>query len=121
MGIASGVAAALARTATPVGQTPVTTTPAYILTGEPLPPELTVARYLTEWRLDLLWMLVVAFLAFFYLAGVWRLHRRGDRWPIYRTALWLAGLAAALLHHQRRRERVREVPVQRAHARCTCC
>ncbi|MCU1513804.1 MAG: copper transporter, partial [Microbacteriaceae bacterium] len=93
MGLASGVAAALARTATPVAQVKVTTTPAFILTGEALPPELTFARYFTEWRFDLMWVLIVGFLAFFYLAGVWRLRRRGDSWPWYRTVLWLAGLA----------------------------
>jgi cytochrome c oxidase assembly factor CtaG/putative copper export protein len=93
MGLASGVATALARTATPVPQVKITTTPAFILTGEALPPELTLSRYFTQWRFDLLWVLVIAFLAFFYLAGVWRLRRRGDRWPVHRTVLWLAGLA----------------------------
>jgi len=93
MGLASGVAAALARTQTPVEEVEVTTTPAYILTGEALPPELTIARYFTEWRFDLMWTLIVAFLALFYLAGVWRLRRRGDSWPWYRTVLWLRGLA----------------------------
>lgn len=93
MGLASGVAAALARTATPVGQDATPTTPAWILTQAPLPPELTFARYFTTWNFDLLWVLVVAFLAFFYIAGVVRLHLRGDRWPWYRTVLWLAGLA----------------------------
>ncbi|MCU1547042.1 MAG: copper transporter [Homoserinimonas sp.] len=93
MGLASGVASALARTATPVTEELVTTTPAYILTGEALPPELTAMSYLTAWRLDILWMLVVVFLAFFYLAGVWRLHKRGDKWPVLRTISWLAGLA----------------------------
>ena len=93
MGIASGVAAALARTDPLVPQVLATTTPAYILTGEPLPPEASALRYLTEWRFDVIWVLVVAFLAFFYLAGVWRLHKRGDAWPVHRTVLWLAGLA----------------------------
>jgi cytochrome c oxidase assembly factor CtaG/putative copper export protein len=92
MGIASGVAAALARTDPLVEQVQITTTPAYILTGEPLPPELTFARYFTEWQFDVIWVLAVAFLAFFYLAAVWRLHRRGDAWPVHRTVLWLAGL-----------------------------
>jgi len=92
MGLASGVAAALARTATPVSQELITATPAFILTGEPLPPELTAIRFLSEWKLDILWALVVCFLAFFYLAGVWRLHRRGDRWPVLRTVSWMAGL-----------------------------
>ncbi|MBX3088459.1 MAG: CopD family protein, partial [Cryobacterium sp.] len=78
MGFASGIAAALARTRTPIPQELVTTTPAYILTGEPLPPELTPIRFITEWKFDILWMLIVAFAAFFYLAGVRRLHKRGD-------------------------------------------
>src|SRR5690606_16321677 len=75
MGIASGVAAALARTATPVEQTLLEFTPAAILTGEPLPPPFTVEALWTLWRFDSLWTLIPAFLAFFYLAGVWRLHR----------------------------------------------
>ncbi|CAN5280718.1 cytochrome c oxidase assembly protein [soil metagenome] len=93
MGLASGVAAALARTQTPVAEVEVTTTPAYILTGEALPPELTFARYFTQWRFDLMWTLIVVFLALFYLAGLWRLRRRGDAWPWHRTVLWLIGLA----------------------------
>ncbi|TQL46593.1 putative copper resistance protein D [Homoserinimonas aerilata] len=92
MGLASGVAAALARTATPVKEEVVVFTPATILTGEPLPAPPTPMSFLTEWRFDSLWTLVVVFLAFFYLAGVWRLHRRGDRWPGLRTVSWLAGL-----------------------------
>ncbi|WP_167050749.1 cytochrome c oxidase assembly protein [Salinibacterium sp. ZJ77] len=100
MGIASGLAAGLARTAPPVPEVPASEltdpTPAEILTGRALPPELTPARYLTEWLLDPLWALVVVFLAFFYVAGVWRLRRRGDSWPWYRTVMWLAGLAVLL-------------------------
>src|SRR5690606_12143020 len=37
--------------------------------------------------------LVCGFGAMFYLAAVWRLHRRGDRWPIGRTIAWICGLA----------------------------
>jgi len=96
MGLASGVAAALARTATPVAQVVATeipqSTPAQILTGELLPPELTFSRYFTEWNVDLAWLLFCAFGIFFYLAGVRRLRRRGDSWPIYRTVLWVSGL-----------------------------
>lgn len=102
MGLASGVAAALARTATPVdaSQTPAEElpdpSPALLLTDRELPPELTPETWLSQWDLDLLWLLVVAFGAVFYLAGVRRLCRRGDRWPWYRTALWLAGLGLLL-------------------------
>lgn len=95
MGLASGVAAALARTATPVAEEAsggLARTPAELLTGEPLPPPPDALRYLTEWSPDLLWLLACGFGIFFYVAGVLRLRRRGDAWPVYRTVLWVAGL-----------------------------
>jgi cytochrome c oxidase assembly factor CtaG/putative copper export protein len=95
MGLASGVAAALARTATPVSESEagsLARTPAEILTGEPLPPWPDWTRYFTEWSPDLIWLLACGFGIFFYVAGVVRLRRRGDRWPLYRTVLWVAGL-----------------------------
>ena len=93
MGAASGVAAALARTATPVPQVlSETPTPAQILTGDVLPPEFTVEKYFTSWNFDLIWMLVAAFAIFFYIVGVYRLHRRGDKWPWYRTVSWIGGM-----------------------------
>lgn len=98
MGIASGVAAALARTATPVvaPETTDVTSPAEILTGRPLPPEFTLDRWFTSWTPDLLWMLVAVFGIVFYLAGVLRLRARGDRWPLHRTVLWTAGMLSLL-------------------------
>ena len=93
MGIASGAAAALARTAPPVGDVPIADpSPAEQLTGSPLPPELGIAQWFTVWEIDLLWLLVCGFALFFYLAGVVRLHRRGDAWPIFRTISWCAGI-----------------------------
>ena len=93
MGAASGVAAALSRTATPVGQAlNQTPTPAEILTGEVVPPELTLEKYFTAWNFDLIWMLVAAFAIFFYVVGVVRLRRRGDSWPVMRTVSWIAGM-----------------------------
>ena len=95
MGVTAGVAAGLARTPTPVPESPpgAEATPAEILTGRPLPPEFEAVRLLTEWRLDPLWTIVCALLAFFYVAGAARLARRGDRWPIGRTVAWVAGVA----------------------------
>ncbi|MGC5223584.1 cytochrome c oxidase assembly protein [Micromonospora sp. DT81.3] len=93
MGIASGAAAALARTAPPASSAlPEIGTPAEVLTGAPLPPELTLGQWFAAWDIDLLWAFAAAFGIFFYLAGVWRLSRRGDSWPLYRTVLWVAGL-----------------------------
>lgn len=97
MGVASGAAVALSRTPPPVEETvPSVRTPAEILTEAPLPPELTPEKWLTAWNIDLLWLLVVGFATFFYLAGVWRLRRRGDAWPLYRSILWVSGMLLLL-------------------------
>jgi putative copper resistance protein D len=97
MGIASGVAAALARSAPPVDQVPVTevegATPAQVLTGAPLPDALTTVGLFAHWSFDTVWVVVCIFLLFFYLAGVVRLKRRGDAWPVHRTILWVLGVA----------------------------
>ena len=93
MGLASGAAAALARTEPPVGETPpAVRTPAEILTDSPLPPEFTLDRWFTEWNIDVLWLVAGGFGLVFYLAGVVRLQRRGDRWPIHRTVFWVFGV-----------------------------
>ncbi|MDQ0577297.1 bifunctional copper resistance protein CopD/cytochrome c oxidase assembly protein [Agromyces albus] len=94
MGLASGVAAALARTPTPVPEQTgsLARTPAEILTGEPLPPWPVWYRFFTEWSPDLIWLLASGFGIFFYLVAVRRLRKRGDHWPVYRTVLWVAGL-----------------------------
>lgn len=97
MGVASGAAVALSRTPPPVEETvPSVRTPAEILTEAPLPPELTPEKWLTAWNIDLLWLFVVGFATFFYLAGVWRLRRRGDAWPLYRSILWVSGMLLLL-------------------------
>jgi putative copper resistance protein D len=100
MGVAEGVASALAVSPPPVvtQETSALTdpTPAEYLTNTPLPPELTPLRFFTSWNLDLLWAIICVFGIFFYAAGVWRLRRRGDSWPWYRTALWMAGMAVLL-------------------------
>lgn len=97
MGVASGFAGALGRTQTPVPIEPPSETggqvaPAEWLTGDPLPPEAVPSAFITEWKFDLLWMLVAFFGVVLYLVGVWRLHKRGDKWPIGRTVAWLLGL-----------------------------
>ncbi len=95
MGVTAGVAAGLARTPTPVPEVPpgAEATPAEILTGRPLPPTFEPARLFDQWALDPLWTVILAMFAFFYIAGVVRLARRGDAWPVGRTISWLAGIA----------------------------
>jgi len=93
MGLASGAAAALARTPPPTGETAaILKTPAELLTDSPLPPEFTIDMWFAGWDVDILWAMGAALGLFFYLAGVWRMHRRGDGWPIHRTVFWVLGL-----------------------------
>ena len=94
MAAVSGVAVALGRTATPrPEELPPDATPARILTGYDLPPELTTQRYLTEWRWDWLWVAIVLTLAVAYIAGMIKVRRRGDSWSVVRGLCWLVGLA----------------------------
>ena len=96
MGVAEGVASALAVSSPPVDALPASplagTTPAEYLTGTPLPPELTPLRMVTSSNADLLWAILCVFAAICYLAGVRRVRRCGGGWPRSRTALWMAGI-----------------------------
>ncbi|WP_038105177.1 cytochrome c oxidase assembly protein [Tropheryma whipplei] len=66
-----------------------TPTPAELLTGQILPPRESFTNYLSIWMIDPLWLSICVVLAFFYLLGVIKLHRRGDRWPWLKTVSWL--------------------------------
>ncbi|GGA67552.1 hypothetical protein GCM10011490_17680 [Pseudoclavibacter endophyticus] len=100
MGVAAGLAAALGRTPSVVPDTPAgelgAPTPAEILAGVPLPPEFEPWRLLTEWSLEPIWTLLALLGAFFYAAGVWRLRRRGDAWPVLRTVSFMIAVAVLL-------------------------
>jgi cytochrome c oxidase assembly factor CtaG/putative copper export protein len=93
MGATSGIAVALSRSAPPQPTTfAADASPAFILTGYELPPELTPERWLTEWRLDWLWIAVAAFGRVSYFLGVAKVHRRGDKWQWFRSVNWVIGL-----------------------------
>ncbi|TWH29971.1 putative copper resistance protein D, partial [Isoptericola variabilis J7] len=93
VGAVSGVAVALGSTAPPVpDDVPADTSPAYQLTGSPLPPEPTLARWFTEWSLDPLFAFACVAGLVVYLRWAVRLARRGDRWPVGRTISWSAGM-----------------------------
>lgn len=49
------------------------------------PPPLTVHTAFTQWELDPWLTTGIAIVAVLYLTGVWRMRRRGDRWPVGRT------------------------------------
>jgi cytochrome c oxidase assembly factor CtaG/putative copper export protein len=93
MGAAIGMGTALARTAPPVNQGEfIIPTPAQLLTGEPLPPELSMVTFFTQWKLDILWALIALWAIGAYLVAVRRLKARGDSWPIARTISWVSGM-----------------------------
>lgn len=93
MAIAIGLAAGLSRTAPPVNPTElVGTTPAELLTGQKLPPELTLTTFFTQFKPDLLWLVVAVSAIVAYLLGVRRLRLRGDKWPLGRTVSWVTGM-----------------------------
>lgn len=93
MGAAIGLGTALAATPTPPNPNEfVPPTAAEILTGDPLPPELTEVAWLTVWDIDILWLLVAVLAIVSYLYGVNRLRSRGDSWPVARTVSWVTGM-----------------------------
>ncbi|MGY2744751.1 cytochrome c oxidase assembly protein [Arthrobacter sp. UYCu723] len=93
MGATSGIAVALGRSAPPQPSTfAPDASPAFIISGYDLPPELTPERWLTEWRLDWLWVAVALFGLVTYFLGVWKVSRRGDSWPWFRSVNWVIGL-----------------------------
>lgn len=84
MGVASGLAAALARTPPPT----IAETGPLDEAGQI--PSLVDA--VSGWKLDPLWSLVCGMAAFLYLAGLRRLRLQGGSWAAYRTVLWLVGI-----------------------------
>jgi cytochrome c oxidase assembly factor CtaG/putative copper export protein len=94
MGATSGIAVALGRSAPPQPTTfAPDASPAFIVSGYELPPELTPDRWLTEWRLDWLWVAVALFGLVAYFLGIRKVLQRGDSWSWFRTVNWVIGLA----------------------------
>jgi cytochrome c oxidase assembly factor CtaG/putative copper export protein len=90
-----GVAVGLSRTPTP-GEGPAEDRIAELL-GYPMPGPVTPQALLTDWLVEPLYATAAVVAIGVYLAGVLRLHRRGDRWPVERTALWIAGWLVVLV------------------------
>jgi len=58
-------------------------------------PRFTMTSVFTQWQLLSWASLVILVTTALYLGAVLRLHRRGDHWPLGRTAAFLAGMVAA--------------------------
>jgi putative copper resistance protein D len=95
-GLTFGVAVALGRTPPPPPVNLNLSIPAveigYDLAGPP-----TAGRLLFDWRFDLVFGTAAIVLAIVYLAGVRRLRRRGDAWPVGRVVAWLLGCLVLLM------------------------
>jgi cytochrome c oxidase assembly factor CtaG/putative copper export protein len=94
-GLTFGIAVALGRTPPPAPPVFNPSIPAieigYDLSGPP-----TVARILFDWRFDLVFGTAAIVFALVYVAAVLRMRRRGDAWPVGRTAAWLLGCLVLL-------------------------
>jgi cytochrome c oxidase assembly factor CtaG/putative copper export protein len=94
-GLTFGVAVGLGRTPPPplpIGVPSISDVKiGYDFSGPPTP-----ARVLFDWRFDLIFGTAAIVFAALYLAGVRRLRRRGDAWPMGRTVAWLLGCTALL-------------------------
>jgi len=66
------------------------------LIGEVMPDQITFARAFAP-HLDTAALVTTGVIAVLYLAGVTRLRRRGDRWPVGRTVALMLGLLSILL------------------------
>jgi putative copper resistance protein D len=93
MGAAIGIATALARTGNPSLERPAPASLAEGLTNYPEPAAPDATSWLTMWRWDWLWGTVAVVAILLYVGGVVRLMRRGDRWPVGRTIVWVLGWA----------------------------
>lgn len=55
-------------------------------------PPLTAARFLDQWSVDVLGVVLPLLLVIGYAAPLVRVHRRGDSWPGWRVACYVAGV-----------------------------
>lgn len=91
MAAAFGLGAVLGRTPPPVPDSEESPSAVLSITGFPDPGPMSHADWFSAWRPNWL-MLTIAVLAVgLYAAGVTRLARRGDAWPVHRTILWTVG------------------------------
>jgi putative copper resistance protein D len=95
LGLGTAVTA-LAVTTPPAGGGEGPRTVAEQLIGGPLPDVPTLARYLAP-ALDSVFIVGCLLAGSLYAAGLVRLHRRGDRWPMGRTVSWFLGLLSVWL------------------------
>lgn len=91
-----GLAVALGRSAPPPSDAPAPSR-TEVLIGYDLTAPPTALRLAFDWRFSLIFGSAAIAFAVLYVAGVRRLRRRGDAWPVGRTVGWFCGCAALLV------------------------
>lgn len=91
MAVAIGLGAALSRSQPPTASQTESGDRIFALTGYPRPPALTGSSWVTQWSIEWLFTTLAVVAIGVYLHWAWRLHRRGDRWPLARTVWWCSG------------------------------
>ncbi len=91
MFVALGLGVALASSPIPRTEVPLPSFGESLL-GFPYPPPPTFASVAGTFHLDALFFTASLIAGALYVAGVVRLRRRGDSWPVMRTVAWIAGL-----------------------------
>ncbi len=95
MAVALGLGVALASSPTPRVEAQLPTFGESLL-GFAYPPPPTPMTVGLGFHLDPLFFTACLVAGVLYLAGVVRMRRRGDEWPLMRTVSWLAGLAVVI-------------------------
>ncbi len=90
MAAAAGIGVALTQTAYPRVEVQFPTN-AETLLGRAFPPPPSAANVVLGWQVEPLFLGLAILGIGLYVAGVVRLHRRGDAWPILRTVAWVGG------------------------------
>lgn len=90
-----GLAAALSRTPSPP-EPQVNESAMQALLGFPMPPPLTAKTLVLDWYPELVICTLAACAVGLYTAGMIRLHRRGDSWPVARWGTWTLGWVLAV-------------------------
>ncbi len=95
MAAAGGIGVALTQTPFPRIEVELPTQ-AETLLGQPFPPPPTFANVAFGWHLEPFWIGIAALFLGLYIAGVVRLSRRGDKWPVMRTVSWVLGWVSVI-------------------------
>jgi putative copper resistance protein D len=90
MAAAAGIGVALTQTAYPRIEIEYPTN-AETLLGQAFPPPPSFASVVGGWHAEPLFLGLAVLGVGLYIAGVVRLSRRGDKWPIMRTVSWVSG------------------------------